>query len=99
MLGLLGEVLPACCAGLSSILQVVWGNLNPTWKETYYLYVQQRPKAVLKLRVIDKNKLRSDIDLGVVMTGLDTLLDKPGRKVELPLKGGTCVVNDVRCDS
>lgn len=75
------------CWPLVSVLQVVWGDVNPTWKETYYLYVQQRAKAVLKLRVIDKNKLRSDIDLGVVMTGLDTLLDKPGRKVELPLRG------------
>jgi hypothetical protein len=67
----------------------VWGDVNPVWKkETHNLYVPQRSKAVLKLRVIDKNKLRSDIDLGVVMTGLDVLLDKPGRKVELPLKGG-----------
>lgn len=65
----------------------MWGNLNPSWKETHYLYVQQRSKVLLKLRVIDKNKLMSDVDLGVVMTGLDALLDKPGRKVELPLKG------------
>lgn len=49
---------------------------------------QERPKALLKLRVMDKNKLMSDVDLGAVMTGLDALLEKPGRRVELPLKGG-----------
>lgn len=70
-----------CC------LQVVWGDVSPKWAETHYLYVQERAKALLKLRVIDKNKLMSDVDLGVVMTGLQPLLDKPGRKVELPLKG------------
>lgn len=37
--------------------------------------------------MMDKNKLMSDVDLGVVMTGLDALLGKPGRRVELPLKG------------
>lgn len=27
-----------CC--LRTVLQVVWGDLNPQWKETHYLYVQ-----------------------------------------------------------
>lgn len=70
--------------------QVIWGNVNPQWGETHNLYVQQRSKALLKLRVVDKNKLMSDVDLGVVMTGLDALLAKPGRCVELPLKGAGC---------
>lgn len=74
----------------SSIPQVIWGNVNPQWGETHNLYVQERSKALLKLRVVDKNKLMSDVDLGVVMTGLDALLAKPGRRVELPLKGEGC---------
>jgi len=74
---------PTCCC----LTQVIWGDVNPQWGETHNLYVQQRSKAILKLRVIDKNKLMSDVDLGAVMTGLQTLLEKPGRRVELPLKG------------
>jgi Ca2+-dependent lipid-binding protein len=66
---------------------VIWGNVNPQWRETHNLYVQERSKALLKLRVVDKNKLMSDVDLGVVMIGLNALLAKPGRQVELPLKG------------
>lgn len=72
-----------CCC----LFQVIWGDVNPQWGETHNLYVQQRSKAILKLRVIDKNKLMSDVDLGVVMLGLQTLLEKPGRRLELPLKG------------
>lgn len=76
------------CALSPLLLQVVWGDVNPLWKsETHNLYVQERGKALLKLRVLDKNKLMSDVDLGAVMTGLDVLLEKPGRRVELPLKG------------
>lgn len=59
------------------------------------MYVQERSKALLKLRVMDKNKLMSDVDLGAVMTGLDALLEKPGRRVQLPLKGVHCGVWDV----
>ena len=40
---------------------MIWGDLNPKWNETYYLYVQQRAKSTLKLRVLDKNKLMSDV--------------------------------------
>jgi hypothetical protein len=85
----------ACGAAGVDGPQVQWGQLNPQWGETHTLYV---PKAaggssggggpvLLKLRVLDKNKLVSDVDLGVVMTSLGPLLEAPGEKVTLPLRG------------
>ncbi len=39
--------------------------------------VQERPRVLLKLHVMDNTKLVSDVDPGTVMTGLATLLAKP----------------------
>lgn len=68
--------------------QVLWGNLDPQWGESHVLYVpKDASQAVLRLRVVDKNKLVADVDLGAAMTGLAPLLDQPGQRVTLPLKG------------
>jgi hypothetical protein len=44
-------------------------------------------KDVLRLRVIDKNKLISDVDLGVVMMPVAALMEQQGQQLQLDLKG------------
>lgn len=66
---------------------VRWGELSPAWGSTHTLYVTCASTDVLKLRVIDKNKLISDVDLGTVMVPLPQLLATPGARLELPLRG------------
>lgn len=66
---------------------VLWGQLEPAWHETHTLYVRDASRDAVRLRVIDKNKLASDVELGLAVLPLQTLLDAPGRRVTVPLQG------------
>jgi hypothetical protein len=68
-------------------LQVKWGELEPVWEETFTLYVPRKEKQILRLRMIDKNKLLSDVDMGTVMVAISDLIEKPGQKLALQLQG------------
>eukprot|EP00775_Hariotina_reticulata_P003437 gene3437-3709_t len=67
--------------------EVKWGELEPVWEQTFTLYVPRKEKQILRLRMIDKNKLLSDVDMGTVMVPISTLTEKPGQKVTLQLRG------------
>jgi Ca2+-dependent lipid-binding protein len=71
----------------SATTAVRWGDLSPSWDEMHTLYVTNAEKDVLRLRVIDKNKLISDVDLGVVMMPVAALIEQQGQQLELELKG------------
>jgi Ca2+-dependent lipid-binding protein len=75
----------------SATTAVRWGELSPSWDETHTLYVSNVEKDVLRLRVIDKNKLISDVDLGVVMMPVAALMEQQGQQLQLELKGGCAV--------
>lgn len=71
----------------SATTAVKWGELDPEWQETHTLYVTNTDKDVLRLRVIDKNKLMADVELGVVMVAVADLLNGEGQQLELRLRG------------
>lgn len=71
----------------SATTSVLWGDLDPTWNESHTLYVTNTDRDVLRLRVLDKNNLLSDVDLGVVMISVAELLENENQEMTLELRG------------
>ncbi|KAF6250498.1 hypothetical protein COO60DRAFT_1705829 [Scenedesmus sp. NREL 46B-D3] len=71
----------------SATTAVRWGDTSPAWDETHTLYVSDIETDVLRLRVIDKNNLLSDVDLGVAMMPVAALMQQQGQQLDLELKG------------
>lgn len=71
----------------AAITSIIWGDVNPTWNETHTLYITDKERDLVRLRVLDKNQLLHDVDLGVVVVSVSELLDNEGQEVRLELKG------------
>jgi hypothetical protein len=69
--------------------RVVQQNLEPTWEETFFLFVSDPSKQRLAVRVLDADVGKADDLLGTAQRGLQDLADGQTHELELALRWGT----------
>eukprot|EP00877_Chromochloris_zofingiensis_P011591 jgi/Chrzof1/6686/Cz19g05210.t1 len=64
---------------------VAWNNTTPIWNQSFYLYVRSADEDALRLRVLDKNRLLSDVDLGTVNIPVKQFETDDGQQKDMTL--------------
>lgn len=69
----------------------VLNNLNPSWGETFSLFVRDRTAQALTVRVMDEDFGAPDDYLGSAVQSLESIADGQTHELELPLRGSPFV--------